>query len=159
MPAKHAILDTIWFLKPARGDPRLSPLQGVWRKIMAIFLKVPYAEKDQAKSLGARWDASKRLWYVPDGVLLASFERWLPAIALPGNATRVGEVATTLSVTSEGVKKGVRKPRESTPRVDIIEGSVFVGPGYFDTGHDCIPWEYCQQCSELIAKRNATRSE
>ena len=31
---------------------------------MRLNLKVPYAEKDQAKKLGARWDAGRKLWYV-----------------------------------------------------------------------------------------------
>ncbi|HEX4830424.1 MAG TPA: DUF5710 domain-containing protein [Trebonia sp.] len=30
-----------------------------------IWLDVPYAEKDQAKAAGARWDAAARRWYAP----------------------------------------------------------------------------------------------
>lgn len=47
--------------------------------IMArIFLKVPFAEKDQAKALGARWDGERRSWYVPEGVSSSAFTQWLP---------------------------------------------------------------------------------
>ncbi len=42
-----------------------------------INLKVPFNEKDQAKSLGARWNAEAKLWYVPQGVDAAPFEKWL----------------------------------------------------------------------------------
>jgi hypothetical protein len=42
-----------------------------------INLKVPFNEKDQAKSLGARWKAEAKLWYVPQGVDAAPFEKWL----------------------------------------------------------------------------------
>jgi Domain of unknown function (DUF5710) len=42
-----------------------------------INLKVPFNEKDQAKSLGARWNAEAKLWYVPQGVDAAAFEKWL----------------------------------------------------------------------------------
>ena len=42
-----------------------------------INLKVPFNEKDQAKSLGARWNAESKLWYVPQGVDAAPFEKWL----------------------------------------------------------------------------------
>lgn len=42
-----------------------------------ISLKVPFNEKDQAKSLGARWNAEIKLWYVPQGVEAAAFEKWL----------------------------------------------------------------------------------
>lgn len=42
------------------------------------YLQVPFAEKDQAKSLGACWDPRLRRWYVPPGLSLESFRRWLP---------------------------------------------------------------------------------
>lgn len=42
-----------------------------------INLKVPFNEKDQAKLLGARWNAEAKLWYVPQGVEAAPFEKWL----------------------------------------------------------------------------------
>jgi Domain of unknown function (DUF5710) len=46
-----------------------------------INLKVPFNEKDQAKSLGARWNAEAKLWYVPQGVEAAPFEKWFNASA------------------------------------------------------------------------------
>ncbi|NOU40307.1 MAG: hypothetical protein HOO85_03460 [Methylotenera sp.] len=42
-----------------------------------IKLKVPFNEKDQAKALGARWNAELKLWYVPEGLDSAPFEKWL----------------------------------------------------------------------------------
>lgn len=42
----------------------------------AAVLKVPFAEKDAAKALGARWDAAKKKWYVPQGVDPAPFSKW-----------------------------------------------------------------------------------
>ena len=42
-----------------------------------ITLKVPFNEKDQAKSLGARWNAESKHWYVPQGIDVAPFEKWL----------------------------------------------------------------------------------
>ena len=41
-------------------------------------LKVGYAEKDQAKALGARWDATRRTWYIEAGMELAPFRAGLP---------------------------------------------------------------------------------
>ena len=41
-----------------------------------FYLACPYAEKDEAKSLGARWDANARKWYVPDDVDRNLFKRW-----------------------------------------------------------------------------------
>jgi hypothetical protein len=41
-----------------------------------LILNVPFAEKDEAKQLGAKWDATRRKWYVPPGVDAAAFSRW-----------------------------------------------------------------------------------
>jgi hypothetical protein len=40
------------------------------------YLNVPYADKDAAKALGARWDADKKKWYVPATVDIAPFAKW-----------------------------------------------------------------------------------
>lgn len=43
-----------------------------------VHLEVPFSEKDEAKALGARWDGSAKVWYVPEGLDTIAFERWLP---------------------------------------------------------------------------------
>jgi putative DNA primase/helicase len=43
------------------------------------YLAVPYAEKDDAKQLGAKWDRQAKAWYVPAGMDLEAFTSWLPA--------------------------------------------------------------------------------
>jgi hypothetical protein len=43
-----------------------------------VYLKVPFKEKDQAKALGARFDPDAKAWYVPHGVDVNRFARWLP---------------------------------------------------------------------------------
>jgi hypothetical protein len=45
---------------------------------MRTNLNVPYAEKDQAKRLGARWDSTRKTWYVEDVENLYAFYRWIP---------------------------------------------------------------------------------
>ncbi|WP_445367160.1 DUF5710 domain-containing protein [Methylomonas sp. BW4-1] len=40
------------------------------------YLNVPYAEKDAAKALGARWDAAVKKWYVPANKDVALFVKW-----------------------------------------------------------------------------------
>jgi hypothetical protein len=40
------------------------------------YLNVPYAEKNAAKALGARWDASNKKWYAPDNMDMTLFEKW-----------------------------------------------------------------------------------
>ncbi|MBM3116607.1 DUF5710 domain-containing protein [Jeongeupia naejangsanensis] len=52
------------------------------------YLAVPFAEKDAAKELGARWDPAKKKWYAPQGVDLAPFAQWLPPDDSPADAVR-----------------------------------------------------------------------
>lgn len=50
------------------------------------FLAVPFADKDDAKALGARWDKEAKSWYAPEGTDLAPLQRWIPR----GNAMTAG---------------------------------------------------------------------
>ena len=45
---------------------------------MSQYLNVPFAEKDQAKALGARWDNLAKQWFVPEGISAQPFVKWLP---------------------------------------------------------------------------------
>jgi hypothetical protein len=40
------------------------------------YLEVPFAEKDDAKALGARWDPKRVQWYAPPMTDLAPLSRW-----------------------------------------------------------------------------------
>lgn len=42
------------------------------------YLVVPYAEKDQAKTAGARWDKAAKAWYVGDNADILALQRWFP---------------------------------------------------------------------------------
>ncbi len=42
------------------------------------WLAVPYPQKNQARKLGAHWDAKAKSWYAPEGADLAPLSRWLP---------------------------------------------------------------------------------
>jgi putative DNA primase/helicase len=42
------------------------------------YLVVPFAEKDNAKALGAKFDRDAKTWFVPPGVDPAPFARWCP---------------------------------------------------------------------------------
>lgn len=43
---------------------------------MTIFLNVPFCDKDQVKTLGAKFDWEKRQWYISDGQNLKKFKDW-----------------------------------------------------------------------------------
>lgn len=51
-------------------------------------LKVPYIEKDEAKRLGARFDGTNKVWYVPDHLWMQNFSKWWP---IPANLTNITE--------------------------------------------------------------------
>jgi len=43
-----------------------------------VYLYVPFAEKEIAKSLGAKWDTGTSSWYVARGADLLPFAQWRP---------------------------------------------------------------------------------
>jgi exodeoxyribonuclease VII large subunit len=53
------------------------------------YLVSSFGDKDRVKALGARWDPSRRQWYVPEGRDLAPFARWVPdgGAAAPSTST------------------------------------------------------------------------
>jgi hypothetical protein len=42
------------------------------------YLNVPFAQKDMAKALGAKWDAALKKWYVPADKDSGLFAQWQP---------------------------------------------------------------------------------
>lgn len=44
-----------------------------------LYLEVPFAEKDDARALGARWDGTKKLWWVHTEKYAGDLTRWKPA--------------------------------------------------------------------------------
>lgn len=92
------------------------------------FLNVPYAEKDEARALGARWNPSRKSWYVPPGVALEPFEKWLKGAG-------------------QDAKPG---------RQDAYAAKPVVGANYIELEHDCNPFEPCPQCSPVLEKSGWT---
>eukprot|EP01114_Cavostelium_apophysatum_P003839 TRINITY_DN13979_c0_g1_i1.p2 TRINITY_DN13979_c0_g1~~TRINITY_DN13979_c0_g1_i1.p2 ORF type:complete len:115 (-),score=26.74 TRINITY_DN13979_c0_g1_i1:81-425(-) len=95
-----------------------------------LFLTVPYAEKDEAKALGARWNPTKRRWYVPDGVATDGFAKW------------AGQGGADAGSASGAAPKG---------RVDSYQGKTVTGANYVALEHDCNPFEACPQCAAALA--------
>ena len=77
-----------------------------------INLKVPFNEKDQAKSLGARWNAEAKLWYVPQGVDAAPFEKWM---------TSATNAAPNISSTQAAAKTVVHNTNANAPLGDDLD--------------------------------------
>jgi hypothetical protein len=47
-------------------------------RLVETYLVCPFQEKDQVKALGAKFDGTRKLWYVPRGKDTAPFKKWLP---------------------------------------------------------------------------------
>jgi hypothetical protein len=99
-------------------------------------LLVPFAEKDAAKKLGARWDATRKVWYVESVENLAAFSKWLPG----------QQAAPVATAGKPPVRSAAPKPRASAPT-----GDVKVGAHYFPLPCDCLPWAGCEKCRPLVA--------
>ena len=52
--------------------------------MLRVDLEVPFADNAEAQRRGARWDAAKRVWFVPENRDASAFARWL-APAQPPN--------------------------------------------------------------------------
>lgn len=48
-----------------------------------IYLEVVYMQREKVKALGARWDASKKAWYIYDDMDQAPFKEWIPEPIIP----------------------------------------------------------------------------
>lgn len=94
---------------------------------MRFDLKVPFAEKDDAKKLGARWDPARKVWYVKDREDMAPFAKWSPVAAGSASAAAGG-------TPGEGVRQSA--------------GKLCVGAHYVKVARvcECLPWEDCERC-------------
>jgi hypothetical protein len=88
---------------------------------MRVNLKVPFAEKDSAKALGAKWDAAKKVWYVVDKADLSPFLKWIDE-----------KVATPAATQAPAVKASFAKPLPKLAGVD------YDSPPWEVTDHDII---------------------
>lgn len=63
------------------------------------YLSVPYAQKDMAKALGARWDAANKKWYVPVDKDIAPFAQWLSDFVPEQPTSKISTTKKTASAT------------------------------------------------------------
>jgi hypothetical protein len=89
---------------------------------MKINLVTPFAEKETAKALGARWDAAKKLWYITDVTDLTPFMRWIP----------------NLEAASAPASSAAKVPAKTSP--GVITKSTVVIP---HCGCQVLPWVDC----------------
>ena len=80
LPLRGSGFGSVSLICAGRGRTVLtvSPLATYCREKMRTNLNVPYAEKEEAKRLGARWDIALKIWYVQDLDDLGAFMKWMP---------------------------------------------------------------------------------
>ena len=101
-----------------------------------IFLNVPYAEKDEARALGARWNPTRKRWYVPKGVAPDAFGKWMP---------EGGAAEPTDGKPGAGGSGG-----KAGGRVDAYAAKLVTGSLYVELAHDCNPFEPCADCAPQL---------
>lgn len=113
-----------------------------------VDLKVPYAQKDAAKALGAWWSSERKTWFVPDGVLLAPFAEWLPAGAWmaqhdqAGSKKSRGRAKKKLSMSDGAIRTRAKKvEKKAGVRPDDVTGKITIGVNYKEAvGAVGLPW-------------------
>lgn len=103
---------------------------------MRINLVTPFAEKDAVKALGARWDATKKIWYINDVADLKPFARWIPDL----------EAAT------EDSTDRTERLTKSTPKAPNQQSMGTTSMSAIEVPHcgcNVLPWEDCQHTANL----------
>lgn len=99
---------------------------------MRINLVTPFAEKDAAKALGARWDATRKIWYIMDVADLTPFLRWIPNVeAATADAT---DGPTRPVKTSTKAPTTTQSNGHTTKSIRVIP----------HCGCKALPWDDCE---------------
>ena len=96
---------------------------------MRINLVTPFAEKDAVNALGARWDASKKLWYIVNVTDLTPFLRWIPNMEA---AMEGSDAAPQMTKPRSSPPKPTKDSAPSTPVIEVPH-----------CGCNVLPWEDC----------------
>ena len=98
---------------------------------MRINLVTPFADKDKAKALGARWDSVGKNWYIVDVADLTPFMRWIPDM----NTATAHQPAAARPPATKPQTPALAKPKQS-----VINKSSDALPS---CGCTVLPWEDC----------------
>jgi hypothetical protein len=83
------------------------------------YLNVPFAQKDAAKALGARWEAANKKWYVPADKDITLFAQWQPQSGtMESSSTTTGNPGSRASSTKTSSSANKATPGVITPAAD-----------------------------------------
>jgi hypothetical protein len=102
-----------------------------------VDLRVAFADREEAKGFGARWDADAKKWYAPPGTDLKPLKPWLPtnvsievgsepsvepALTVPAEITRARQASQTSMRLEEGVLVGAMAESDGDlPPIDAYD--------------------------------------
>ncbi|MCK7501539.1 MAG: exodeoxyribonuclease VII large subunit [Comamonadaceae bacterium] len=136
------------------------------------YLVTKYAEREQVKALGARWDAARKSWYVPAGRDLEPFTRWLPAgvAAAPGTALQPPPAAgtdllaparrgVTLSQLLAGVARAVAASHAEGvwTMVEVVDARLRNGHVYLEVSERGAAGEVAAKAQAIVWANTANR--
>ena len=77
--ARFDSVKKMWYVPKGMSLANFAPylFEGKCTSIKKVYLFVPYDDKDEAKSLGARWDNDKKQWYITNTHDKNKFSKWL----------------------------------------------------------------------------------
>ncbi len=90
---------------------------------MAVtYLNVEFREKDIARSLGARWDATVKQWYIPLECDPSPFAKWLPNYVAPTLTAKT--MAATYSTLSQLLARVAQAVARTTPQAEWVKAEI-----------------------------------
>lgn len=144
-----------------------------------IYLNVPFVEKDQAKSLGARWDGVSKKWYIPDGFSgdEGVFAKWMYEQEPTAQAVKTGKQSdatltsqlsaqhndnvkgSTLSSVLSQVQHSLRQrfPGAVWVIAEIANINTRRGHVYFELTENSASGQSLASCRAMIWQRDADR--
>lgn len=107
------------------------------------YLQTAYKDRERVKGLGARWDPTRKQWFVPEGRDLAPFVTWLPAEQQTALNTLESTSSTELALPTKGVNlsqllAGVAQavaqayPSGEWVRVEVVKADIRRGHVYLE---------------------------
>lgn len=117
---------------PETMDMAPPPVQAAQER---TYLHIPYQDKEQAKALGARWDARQKQWYAPEGTDLEPLQRFLP------NPERFRDM-DTLSPQEEFARKLADLGLDLKGQLPEMDGQIHRVPLLSKQGHG-LDGSYC----------------
>ncbi len=120
-----------------------------------VYLKVDFAEKDQVKLLGGRWDNDVKKWYIPSGLDLNNFSKWLVATEqLKNDGTAIDNYKDKGITLSQLLQKVNQAVRQITPHLEWIKAEISEVSLHTATGH-CYLELVEMQNGQLLSKAKA----